>query len=478
VSSAALPYSPTRASRGLLGALDLAAIRRFHLYTDVLLVSGAWLAAYWTRSALDEVVGYSINTPEIYIAALPLIVGSWIAACWLFGIYETTRMKSVIDQIQQLTKGVLLGLVVLSSMAFFVKELDLGRTVVLLTAAYSLVLQGVSRAAFFKIERRLQRSGRYHVPTLILGAGTTGIRLLQKIQEHPELGHRVVGFLDDDPAPVGRSVSSCPVVGRTEDLRSVIRDHGVEEIFVAMPSLDHTRMLSMVLDCEDLKVTFRVVTKLFEVLTAGSELDLVDDLPLVKLGARRVGPLYEPVKRAFDFSAALIGLILISPLWLWWILRIRLDSPGPAFFVHERVGRGGVPFEMVKFRTMRLDSSPQQLSPTRRDDPRITKYGAWLRRTSIDELPQLINVLRGEMSLVGPRPEMPFIVKDYDEWQRRRLTVKPGITGLWQILGRKDLPLTDNLHYDFYYIRNRSLGLDFSLLLRTLGILASHKGAY
>ena len=478
MSSPTLPSSDLRAARGLLGALDLAAIRRFHLYADVLLVSLAWIAAYWTRSALDGVFGYAINPPESYVGALPLVVVAWILGCWLFGIYETTRMRSVVDQIQQLLKGVLLGFAVLSTMAFFVKELELGRTVVVLTAAYSLVLQGLSRTVFFRVERALQRSGRYHIPTLILGAGTTGIRLLQKIQEHPELGHRVVGFLDDDPAYDGTQVSSCPVVGNVDDLREVILAHGIEEIFVAMPSLEHTRMLSMVLDCEDLRVTFRVVTKLFEVLTAGSELDLVDDLPLVKLGARRVSPIYAPVKRAFDFAAALALGVALGPLWLYWILRIRLDSEGPALFVHERVGIGGECFEMVKFRTMALDSRPQQESPTTRKDPRITKYGAWLRRTSIDELPQLWNVLRGEMSLVGPRPEMPFIVEKYDEWQRRRLTVKPGITGLWQILGRKDLPLTDNLHYDFYYIRNRSLWLDFSLLLRTLGILVTRKGAY
>jgi exopolysaccharide biosynthesis polyprenyl glycosylphosphotransferase len=459
MTSATLPLSEHRPRQGLLGALDLAAIRRFHLYTDVLLVSLAWVAAYFTRSALDGVVGYQINTPENYVGALPGVVIAWITSCWLFGIYETTRMKSVIDQIQQLLKGVLLGFIVISSLAFFFKELDLGRTVVVLTAGYSLVLQGFSRAVFYRVERKLQRSGRYHIPTLILGAGTTGIRLLQKIQDHPELGHRVVGFLDDDAAH-GDRVSSCPVVGRVDQLRDVIREHGVEEIFIAMPSLDHTRMLSMVLDCEDMKVTFRVVTKLFEVLTSGSELDLVDELPLVKLGGRRVSPLYGVVKRAVDLSGAGLGLLLTAPLWLYWIVRIRLDSPGPAFFVHERIGLSGQPFRMWKFRTMSCESRPQQESPTERDDPRVTAYGAWLRRTSIDELPQLINVLRGQMSLVGPRPEMPFIVEQYDEWQRRRLT------------------LSDNLHYDFYYIRNRSLWLDFSLLLRTVGIVVTRKGAY
>ena len=133
---------------------------------------------------------------------------------------------------------------------------------------------------------------------------------------------------------------------------------------------------------------------------------------------------------------------------------------------------------MYKFRTMRTDADPYAVAPHDRHDSRITTYGRWLRGSSIDELPQLVNVLRGEMSLVGPRPEMPFIAESYDEWQKRRLSVKPGITGMWQILGRKDLPMHENLQYDFYYIRNRSLGLDLSILLRTFGAVFSRKGAF
>jgi lipopolysaccharide/colanic/teichoic acid biosynthesis glycosyltransferase len=159
-------------------------------------------------------------------------------------------------------------------------------------------------------------------------------------------------------------------------------------------------------------------------------------------------------------------------------MRIRATSPGPAIFAHERVGRNGRVFTMYKFRTMDCDAPPSAVAPPSASDRRVTEYGKWLRATSIDELPQLFNVLRGEMSLVGPRPEMPFIVDTYDEWQRRRLAVKPGITGLWQILGRKDLPMHENLQYDFYYIRNRSLALDVSILLRTIGAVLSRRGAF
>jgi exopolysaccharide biosynthesis polyprenyl glycosylphosphotransferase len=258
----------------------------------------------------------------------------------------------------------------------------------------------------------------------------------------------------------------------------VVLAAGVHEVFVADPALGHTRMLSLVLDCEDLGVEFRVVTNLFEVLTAGTPIELVDDLPLVRLGRERVSPLYEPLKRAMDLALAGLALVAAAPVMLWVALRIRATSPGPALFRQERVGQGGAVFRIWKFRTMARDADPEARAPARASDPRVTAYGRWLRAASLDELPQLWNVLRGEMSLVGPRPEMPFIVAGYDEWQRRRLSVKPGITGLWQILGRKDLPMHENLHYDFYYIRNRSLWLDLSILIRSVAVVLSRKGAF
>jgi lipopolysaccharide/colanic/teichoic acid biosynthesis glycosyltransferase len=187
---------------------------------------------------------------------------------------------------------------------------------------------------------------------------------------------------------------------------------------------------------------------------------------------------YAPLKRGFDVVGALAGIALTAPIMAWCALRTRQSSRGPAFLVQERTGQHGRTFRMYKFRTMHADVDRYAVAPRDAQDDRITPYGRWLRVTSIDELPQLWNVLVGDMSLVGPRPEMPFIAATYDEWQRRRLSVKPGITGLWQILGRKDLPMHENLQYDFYYIRNRSLSLDLSILLRTIGAVLSRRGAF
>lgn len=447
-----------------------------HVYADLVLVGSGWLGARWLREQLQPL--NPINDFDVYVQALPLIVIPWVFSCWLFGIYQSARNTTLVDQLQSLLRGVVLGFLIVSAIGFFSRELEFGRSVVLLSAALNLVLQGTSRAVFRAVEGRMRRSGLHDVRALIVGAGTTGARLLQRIQDRPEAGYAISGFLDDEESLHGRSVANRPVLGGTRDLRRVVIELGIEEVVIAIPSLEHARLLALVLECEDLDVSFRVVTSLFEVLTTSAHVELIDDLPLVTLGGRRVSRAYSVSKRAFDLVCALVLLGLSAPFWLWWTWRIRRDSPGPALFVQQRAGEAGVPFRMYKFRTMRTDTDPYAEAPRTREDHRITPYGGWLRRSSIDEVPQLLNVLRGEMSLVGPRPEMPFIVETYEDWQRRRLAVKPGITGLWQILGRKDMPLHENLHYDFYYIHNRSFLFDLSILIRTVLAVVLRRGAF
>ena len=447
--------------------IDLTNLRRLHIATDCVLVSVGWLSAYALRASLDGLLG-PINEFETYVRALPLVVFPWVFTGWLFGIYRSQRMKTLVDELQAVFRSAALGLLVVSAIGFLFREFYFGRLVVLTSVVLNFALQGISRVAVHRIEKRMRTSGSHDVPALIVGSGVNAIRLLQKLQDHPEIGYRVVGFLDDRDDDA-KDVAGHPVLGGIEALRSVVAEFGVKEIFVAHASLGHTRMLSLVLECEDLGVTFRVVTNLFEVLTAGTPLDLVDDLPVVRLGRQQAHALFAPAKRALDLVGGSLALLCAAPILAWCAWRVRRTSPGPAFFRQTRVGRNGREFQMLKLRTMHHDADLYAEAPKAAVDARVTEYGRWLRATSIDELPQLVNVLRGEMSLVGPRPEMPFIVDTYDAWQRRRLAVKPGITGLWQILGRKDLPMHENLQYDFYYIRNQSLVLDLSILVRNVG---------
>jgi len=187
---------------------------------------------------------------------------------------------------------------------------------------------------------------------------------------------------------------------------------------------------------------------------------------------------YLLIRRFLDIILALTALVLFSPVWLLLIILIRLDSRGRAIFIHKRIGKDGKLFTLYKFRTMHQGVKKEEYAPISLKDPRITRIGKVLRRTSLDEIPQLLNVLKGEMSLVGPRPEMKFIVDTYTPLQRKRLLVKPGITGLWQIMGRKDLPLHENVEFDLYYIMNRSLLLDLKIMLKTIIVVMIGKGAY
>jgi len=359
-----------------------ALLRYGHIACDAGIVALAWLAAWATRSLLEPLLATPLNQVSPYLYALPFVVVAWISSCWAFGIYASSRMESATDQIQRFIRGTLLGFAVISAIAFFGKELDIGRAVVLLTAFYCFALQGLSRIAFHRLERSWRRSGHFDVPVLILGAGITGVRLLQKLQDNPEIGFRVVGFLDNDESLHDTKVASYPVLGGFDRVREAVREHGIAEIFLAAPSLSHAEMLSRVLDCEDLNVGLWVVTNFFEVLTAETRVELVGDLPVVRLGSQRPGALYAPVKRAFDIVAAAVGLMLLAPCLAWWAWRIRCDSPGPAFFVQERVGQDGRCFRLWKFRTMRSDVAPYEKSPSQPDDPRTTDYGVWLRETT------------------------------------------------------------------------------------------------
>jgi len=189
-------------------------------------------------------------------------------------------------------------------------------------------------------------------------------------------------------------------------------------------------------------------------------------------------PIYEAVKLFLDVVFAYFALIFFSPFWLLIVLFIHLDSKGKALFTHVRIGKNGKPFKLYKFRTMYQGVKDQELAPQNPNDERITRIGKFLRRTSLDEMPQLINIFKGDMSFVGPRPEMPFIVEKYNAKEKKRLLVKPGLTGIWQIMGRKDLPLHHNLEFDFYYIEHRSLWMDFVIILKTFAVVISGKGAY
>jgi exopolysaccharide biosynthesis polyprenyl glycosylphosphotransferase len=445
---------------------------------DMVILSLSWFLSYWTRTKLVPLFGYQINPLASYIKALPIIIISWIGGGYLYGLYRRRKDITPLEEIQTFIKSVLLGAGIVMSIAFLFREFYLGRSVVLLFNIYTFFLLGIFRLIYHKVERELRKRGYGRRNVIIVGAGVTGARVLQKIQDNPEIGFNVIGFIDADPEKVGKKIGGVEVLGTPDKIEDLIKRYQIDEVVIALPSMPRDKVMEWVAEMENTGVRFRLVSEAFSVLSKESRVELVGDFPLLELGSGEVSPFYPVLKRAMDLLIASFLLILTIPLWVIIAIGIKLDSKGPVFFKQERVGYKGKRFVLYKFRTMFVHTPPFSESPKDENDPRITKFGRFLRRTSLDELPQLINVIKGEMSLVGPRPEMPFIVERYSKWERKRLDVKPGITGLWQILGRKNLPLQENIHYDFYYIKNRSIILDLMILLKTIPAVLKRKGAY
>jgi lipopolysaccharide/colanic/teichoic acid biosynthesis glycosyltransferase len=256
-----------------------------------------------------------------------------------------------------------------------------------------------------------------------------------------------------------------------------LKNHTPTDIFLADEKLSRDGVLSLIINDDIAHHSFRVISDTFKLVTGEVRLNDIDEIPSIT-PHNRPGMPYIGFKRLLDIIGAVIGIIAASPLWIVTVILIKLESDGPALIRQTRIGHDFKPFTLLKFRTMRPETLLYEKSPMRDDDERITKTGRILRRLSIDELPQLWNILKGDMSLVGPRPEMEFIVREYEPWQKTRLKAKPGLTGLWQILGRKDIPLHKNLEYDFYYVCNRSLALDAVIILKTVPAVLFGRGAY
>lgn len=438
-----------------------------------------WMLAFEIRQLANSVFVNPINLRVNYQVALPFVVLIWLAVALQNGLYAHRQKTSQLNSLINIFRTCFWGLICTMALAYFFKEwLDLGRSVVGMMPALLFVYLFATRTILRTIKQSHFRRGIGLTRALIVGAGDTGRQVMARLVDHPEVGFDLVGFVDNDPSKQGQLIGDRTVMGGVSSLPALIHDHRIEEVFIAIPSLSLSDSLNMIVHSEGSGATFKLVSNVLQVITHEIRVDEVGDIPVIPIPDGHLAWHQAILKRMFDLVGATVLLVVFSPLWLFITLRIRSVSPGPAIFTHERVGKDGKRFPLHKFRTMHLESAPQAVAPTDADDPRVIKQLSWLRKTSLDELPQLLNVLRGDMSLVGPRPEMPFIVDEYEEWQRRRLFVKPGLTGLWQVIGRKNLPLSVNLEYDFYYIKNQSLWLDLSILVRTIPAVVLGRGAF
>jgi len=316
-----------------------------------------------------------------------------------------------------------------------------------------------------------------------------GQLLAFKISTDQTLGYQAVGFLDDDSAKQGKSYHQIPVLGTIAVVTEIIQQRKIEEVIIASAKFPDQKVLEVITECEKFGVEFKIVPGILELIASRVDIDELAGVPLLTVSEIRLQGLNAVVKRLADIVLSSLGILLLLPIYILFALLVKVTSAGPILFAQERVGLDGKTFNMFKFRSMVKDAEEhlaelESRSETAghlfkiKEDPRITPLGKFMRRFSIDELPQLFNVFFGQMSLVGPRPPLPREVEKYTSWHMKRLRVRPGITGPWQVSGRSLLPFDDMVRLDIYYIENWSLWLDFKILLRTIPVVLFGLGAY
>jgi len=457
--------------------------------SDVILINIAFAVAFWMRYRLQwfRAVDPAYNTTfRAYVPFAALLTVLLLITYRAAGLYDPRRSRSWFDEMRAIVNGTAIGIVALVFVVFVVRPLVYSRLIFFYAAILITLFLGLSRLLKAFV---LRRRGLAVDRVLIVGAGEVGRTVMRNLVAQPELGYQVVGFVDDNPEKGRTDIGRFRALGSVDNLPRVLEQEHIDEVIIALPWQAHRKIIRLVSECQRADVRVRIIPDLFQMSLSRVDVDDINGIPLIGVKEVSLAGLNLAIKRAMDVAIAGLGLILALPLMLLIALAIRLDSPGPVLFRQQRVGKGGQLFTMYKFRSMveGADAIREELSLLRgvdarrfklRDDPRVTRLGRFLRRTSLDELPQLYNVLRGEMSLVGPRPALPEEYARYQEWHKKRLEVLPGITGLWQISGRSEIPFDEMVLLDIYYAENWSPGLDLRILLQTIPKVLFGEGAY
>jgi exopolysaccharide biosynthesis polyprenyl glycosylphosphotransferase len=421
-----------------------------------------------------------------YVGMMVVQVLAMVTVFFFYRLYHRPRALSSIDELYSLFGAVSVGTILaiaLTSLMFknSVLELDYSRGMILYAWLLTIVLAGTGRFAHSRVQRALQARGLGGARVLIVGTGEVGQMILQKIRHLPGLGYQVMGFVDDRSDL--ETTMGIPILGRVGDLPSLIDEHSIDEVIIALPEGSHEEILTIISLCERGKVNIKVYPDVFQIMAAQVSIGDLGGLPLLTVRDIALRGWKLTLKRAVDLIGSAIGLVVLSPLMMLVAALVKLDSRGPVFYTQVRMGLDARPFWVIKFRSMRVDAE-SETGPVwaTEDDPRRTRLGAFIRRFSIDEWPQFINVFLGEMSLVGPRPERPVFVEQFKRSIPRymdRHREKAGLTGWAQVNGlRGDTSIAERTKYDLWYIENWSLLLDFKIILKTIFNAFTSKNAY
>lgn len=464
---------------------------------DAIVIALSYYAAYYTRYVVLHGVSLTsvfINQPFSNFQTLgALATMALLAMFWLRGLYRQRTAGAWFRQFWIIISSTTMVFAVFSAYEYVFQRTDIfvrdSRSLVTLTWLTVIVGMGLMRLVISSCLSLLYQRGIFLTPLIVVGSSRLGKLMMQQIAATPSLGYRVVGYIhdqDDEPQDFGRF----PVLGVLSDLDNVIRSQRIEQVIIALPSHKRKLILAAVNTCERAGADFRLAPDLFEMSLSRIDVDAIEGIPLIGLRRNLTSSFQFAVKRAIDIAGSLLVLVVGLPVWLLIALAIKLDSPGPVLHQQTRLGYRGHPFPCFKFRSMYVNADKmrarlevatdgdQRGKFKLKNDPRRTRVGRFIRAASLDEIPQLLNVLRGEMSLIGPRPPLPVEFDKYEDWEKARLEMPPGITGLWQVRGRSDIDFDEMVLMDLYYIENWSLHLDVQIALQTIPAVLSRKGAY
>jgi exopolysaccharide biosynthesis polyprenyl glycosylphosphotransferase len=458
-------------------------------FSDIILTELALYAASQLRPRLT-LFGTELGSDgtQLYLSIYIMVAVIWSIVFLLLSVYDARRTLRAVDELQVLTMAIILSTLVFAGALYFsFRYVSRLQTVYFAVIDLGLLLGGrIMLRLGFKLV-----GGRNYSPirVLVVGAGKVGCEVTHMLEQYAWTGLTLVGYLDDDPLKQSNGVMGFPVLGSLDEATRVVQEQHINEVIIALPLRAHRKLVDLALGLQGLPVNVRVVPDVSDLAFFRTTVENFSGMPFIGLQEPALDGFQRGMKRVFDLVVGIISLIVSLPVMVVIALAIKLDSPGPAIFKQRRVGEGGRLFWMYKFRSMVEDADERRdevinttaegkIIHKQAGDPRVTRVGRVLRRLSLDELPQLVNVLKGEMSLVGPRPEMPWLVEQYEPWQRKRFAVPQGLTGWWQVNGRSDKPMHLHTEEDLFYIQNYSLLLDLEILWKTFGAVLKRRGAY
>ena len=409
----------------------------------------------------------------------------WVVIFWIGGLYADFYVRSPFDEFFTVIRQTFVGSAIFFILIYMSSSQSYQSSPRMVFVLYWLLMSGLAIGGRFTsrwLQRRLREGGVIRIPTVLVGQTDRIIELEKDIDKEIAWGYDVAGVVTTEPPTHSENGIRSPWVGTTEELPLVLDRLRPAEVLISMEHSDHTALLTIVAQCSDAGCKVKIVPDMYEIVSGQARTQQIYGAPLIDVNPELMQPWEEFAKRALDLVVSFTVLVIGSPVWLITALAVKVTSKGPVFFVQERVGRHGNVFKMAKFRSM-YASDRRGPTWTKQNDPRVTPIGRFIRKTHLDEIPQMWNVLRGEMSLVGPRPEQPFYVEKFTAmlpYYRRRHKVRPGITGWWQVKARSNPEsreeIENRLRYDFFYIENMSFKLDLEILVRTVFVMLRGHG--